>query len=57
VIALILPVSVTCSLKPASPLLKATFDIPVIADALIHLLQNDSEALPADQADKMKLVG
>ncbi|NXW11165.1 DAB2 protein, partial [Fregetta grallaria] len=40
--------------KPASPLLKASFDIPIIID-VVHLLQNGSEALPADQADKLKL--
>ncbi|NXW18052.1 DAB2 protein, partial [Circaetus pectoralis] len=33
---------------------KASFDIPIIADTVIHLLQNGSVALPADQADKMK---
>ncbi|NWH74368.1 DAB2 protein, partial [Piaya cayana] len=31
------------------------FDIPIIADSVIHLLHNGSEALPADQAEKIKL--
>ncbi|NXU55876.1 DAB2 protein, partial [Turnix velox] len=34
---------------------KASSDITIIANTVIHLLQNDSEALPADQADKTKL--
>ncbi|NXE35666.1 DAB2 protein, partial [Ptilorrhoa leucosticta] len=34
---------------------KANFEIPIISDTVIHLLQNGGEALPADQADKMKL--
>lgn len=50
-ISLILPLSITCSSKPAS------FALPIIADTVIHLLQNGSEALPADQGDKTKLVG
>ncbi|NWZ53323.1 DAB2 protein, partial [Haliaeetus albicilla] len=33
---------------------KASSDIPIIADIVIHLLQNGSIALPADEADKMK---
>ncbi|NWV19700.1 DAB2 protein, partial [Origma solitaria] len=33
---------------------KANFELPIISDAVIHLLQN-GEALPADQADKTKL--
>lgn len=49
--------SITCFLKPASPLLKANFEIPIISETVIHLLQNGGEALPSDQADKMKLVG
>lgn len=56
VISIILPLFPTCSLKRANPLLKASFDIPIITDTVIHLLQNGSEALPADQADKMKMV-
>ncbi|NWV68446.1 DAB2 protein, partial [Malurus elegans] len=34
---------------------KANFERPIISDTVIHLLQNGGEALPADQADKMKL--
>ncbi|NWZ61935.1 DAB2 protein, partial [Acrocephalus arundinaceus] len=34
---------------------KANFEIPIISDTVIHLLQNGGEELPADQADKMKL--
>ncbi|NWU00548.1 DAB2 protein, partial [Urocynchramus pylzowi] len=33
---------------------KENFEIPIISDTVIHLLQNDGEELPADQADKMK---
>ncbi|NXB90664.1 DAB2 protein, partial [Vidua chalybeata] len=33
---------------------KANFEIPIISDTVIHLLQNDGEELPADQADKIK---
>lgn len=38
-------------------LLKANFEIPIISDIVIHLLQNGGEEPPADQAEKMKLVG
>lgn len=41
----------------AFALLKANFEIPIISENVIHLLQNGGEELPADQADKMKLVG
>ncbi|NXH90857.1 DAB2 protein, partial [Edolisoma coerulescens] len=34
---------------------KANSEIPIISDTVIHLLQNGGEALPVDQADKMKL--
>ncbi|NXY65333.1 DAB2 protein, partial [Callaeas wilsoni] len=34
---------------------KADFEIPIISDTVIYLLQNGGEALPADQADKIKL--
>ncbi|NXH96487.1 DAB2 protein, partial [Pachycephala philippinensis] len=34
---------------------KANFEIPIISETVIHILQNGGEALPADQADKMKL--
>ncbi|NXW70126.1 DAB2 protein, partial [Hirundo rustica] len=34
---------------------KASFEIPIISDTVIHLLQNGGEELPADQADKMRL--
>lgn len=44
-------------LLKAFPLFKANFEIPIISDAVIHLLQNGGEELPADQAEKMKLVG
>ncbi|NWT22279.1 DAB2 protein, partial [Cardinalis cardinalis] len=33
---------------------KANFEILIISDTVTHLLQNDGEELPADQADKMK---
>ncbi|NXI13436.1 DAB2 protein, partial [Irena cyanogastra] len=33
---------------------KANFEIPIISDTVIHLLQNGVEELPADQADKTK---
>ncbi|NWZ90523.1 DAB2 protein, partial [Nesospiza acunhae] len=33
---------------------KANFEIPIVSDTVINLLQNDGEELPADQADKMK---
>lgn len=56
-ISLILSLFISCSLNLASSLLKISFDISVTVDTVIHLLQNDSETLPADQADKMKLVG
>ncbi|NWR40902.1 DAB2 protein, partial [Regulus satrapa] len=34
---------------------KANFEIPIISDTVIHLLQIGGEEVPADQADKVKL--
>ncbi|NWI38984.1 DAB2 protein, partial [Picathartes gymnocephalus] len=34
---------------------KTNFEIPIISDTVIHLLQNGGEELPADQAEKMNM--